>query len=221
MYCSKCGQQIGEMSVFCNNCGYQVGNTTNQINDAPNKGFAIIGFFIPLVGLILYLIFEGKQPLKAKSAGKGALIGFITGIVVCIGLYVALFAFTMYSFNNHVKSNSSKYSSSQYGSKTEEILDKYLDVNIGEFEIKNSGYFPETKLNVTVKNKADKNCTYYITIEAVDETGARLKTDMLFADKLNSGQAMHLEAFKYVEQENLEKFKKAKFKVLEVVKYDF
>ena len=36
-----------------------------------------LGFFIPIVGLILYLVWKDQTPLKAKSAGKGALIGAI------------------------------------------------------------------------------------------------------------------------------------------------
>ena len=48
-----------------------------------------MGFFIPLVGLILYLINKDTAPLKAKSAGKGALIGFCVSLVISI-IYVAV-----------------------------------------------------------------------------------------------------------------------------------
>ena len=68
-----------------------------------------------------------------------------------------------------------------------------------------NGYYPETSLNVTVKNIADKQYTYYITIEAVDTNGARLETDIIYADRLNAGQEIHLKAFEYVEQEKLER----------------
>jgi len=49
-------------------------------NDAPSGGYATLGFFIPLVGLILFLVWHNEYPLRAKSAGTGALIGFIVGI---------------------------------------------------------------------------------------------------------------------------------------------
>ena len=52
--------------------------------DAPSTGFAVLGFFVPLIGLILYLIWKEKTPLKAKSAGKGALIGFCVSLAVSI-----------------------------------------------------------------------------------------------------------------------------------------
>lgn len=84
MYCRNCGQQIDENITYCPNCGAPVSaendlsNTvanTVCVNDAPSTGFAVLGFFIPLVGLILFLLCTSTQPLKAKSAGKGALIG--------------------------------------------------------------------------------------------------------------------------------------------------
>ena len=49
--------------------------------DAPNTGFAILSFFFPMVGLILYIIWKDKTPLKAKSCGKGALISVIVNAV--------------------------------------------------------------------------------------------------------------------------------------------
>jgi len=57
--------------------------------DAPNTGMAVLGFFIPLVGLILYLVWRQEFPQKAASTGKGALIGFIVSIVLYILLIVA------------------------------------------------------------------------------------------------------------------------------------
>jgi len=58
--------------------------------DAPSGGFATLGFFFPVVGLILYLVWKPQTPLKARSAGKGALIGVITYFVVIILFYVLL-----------------------------------------------------------------------------------------------------------------------------------
>ena len=63
-------------------------------------GFAILGFFIPIIGLILFLIYEGKKPKRAKSAGKGALIGFITRIVLTIILVILYVVFATSFYNN-------------------------------------------------------------------------------------------------------------------------
>ena len=87
MFCSKCGKEVNEEAVVCVHCGCAIENKKSPAavaGDAPNTGFAVLGFLIPLVGLILYLVNKDTAPLKAKSAGKGALIGFIVSLVVSI-----------------------------------------------------------------------------------------------------------------------------------------
>lgn len=85
-FCSKCGKEINEEAVVCVHCGCAIDQrkTAAAANDAPNTGWAVLGFFIPLVGLILYLVNKDTSPLKAKSAGKGALIGFCVSLVFSI-----------------------------------------------------------------------------------------------------------------------------------------
>ena len=62
--------------------------------DESSFGYAVLCFFFPLVGLILFLVWKDTTPLKAKSCGIGALIGFIVSVVLSIlsiVLYVLLF----------------------------------------------------------------------------------------------------------------------------------
>lgn len=62
-------------------------------DDESSFGWAFLGFLIPVVGLILYLVWKQDYPLKAKSAGKGALVGVIAGVVLMIiygGLVVSV-----------------------------------------------------------------------------------------------------------------------------------
>ncbi len=61
-------------------------------NDKKSTGLNILSFFIPLVGLILYLTQKDQTPIKAKACGKAALIGFIVGIVFSIIYMVFIFA---------------------------------------------------------------------------------------------------------------------------------
>ena len=63
-------------------------NGTENKNDAPSFGFALLGFIIPVVGLVLYLVWREETPLRAGSAGKGALFGVIAGIALSILLPV-------------------------------------------------------------------------------------------------------------------------------------
>lgn len=87
MFCKKCGQEILDDAVVCVHCGCSTQDSNAIVattNDAPSAGLAVLGFFIPLVGLIVWLINKDDKPLKAKSAGKGALIGFIVSMVFSI-----------------------------------------------------------------------------------------------------------------------------------------
>lgn len=231
MYCKHCGRIVDDNSNFCNNCGMRFDNRQNfnDIDDSSSVGFAILGFFIPLVGLILFLVYESKRPKRAKSVGKGALIGFITKIVISIVCVILCVVFAYSIFGNiasdinanDIKQNIPAISEILHKESTEDILEKYVDVSFGEFKVTDNGYYPETSLEVTVKNKAEKQFTYYITIEAVDADGARIETDMIFAYQLNSGQEIHLTAFEYMDQKKTEQLKSATFKVLEINKYDY
>lgn len=232
MYCKNCGRIVDDTSSYCNNCGARLDNkfNANVSEDSSSFWFAILGFFIPIVGLILFLIYEGKKPKRAKSAGKGALIGFITKIVLSIILVVLYVIFSVSLFENifdYVENDISSETNISSIDKifeeetTDEILEKYVDVSFGEFKVTNNGYFPETSLDITVKNKAKKQYTYYITIEAVDANGARIETDMIYADRLGAGQEIYLTAFEYVEQDKIDQFKNATFRVLEINKYDY
>lgn len=86
MFCHNCGSEISDNAVVCPKCGVAVGKGKSSVSpdDAPNTGFMVLSFFIPLVGLILYLMWHETSPLKAKSCGKGALIGVVVGIVAGI-----------------------------------------------------------------------------------------------------------------------------------------
>ncbi|WP_440451172.1 zinc-ribbon domain-containing protein [Ruminococcus intestinalis] len=226
MYCKNCGRTVDDTSSYCNNCGARIDNKPNAdvSEDNSNLGFAILGFFIPIVGLILFLIYEEKKPKRAKSAGKGALIGFITEIVLAIILVILYVVFAASLFNNisnDIESNIPAIGDVFSEETTDKILEKDVDVSFGEFKVTNNGYYSETSLDITVKNKAEEQCTYYITIEAVDANGARIDTDMIYADRLGAGQEIYLKAFEYVDQEKLNQFKNATFKVLEINKYDY
>ena len=113
-FCSECGKELNQGEVFCPNCGKRVEqayasqqnnqysqpqnmNTSNQ--DIPSIGLNILSFFVPLVGLILYVVNVDSKPVMAKAIGKWALIGFIVGIVgsvllsIIYGVAVASFMF--------------------------------------------------------------------------------------------------------------------------------
>ena len=77
-YCSKCGKEIMDEAVICPGCGCAQennvqnnvqGNSVPQIKEAlsdiqkeawSNSGWSLLGFFIPIVGLILYLVYKNS-----------------------------------------------------------------------------------------------------------------------------------------------------------------
>lgn len=61
-----------------------------MVNDSGSFGWAVLGFFFPIVGLILFIIWRQNKPKSAKVAGIGALVGFILGIVFSVGSNILL-----------------------------------------------------------------------------------------------------------------------------------
>lgn len=89
-FCQKCGKEILDEAIVCPGCGCAVSkdHSKTELNDAPDNGYAILSFFIPIIGLILYITKKDTMPLKANSAGKGALIGFLVWFVLYFLIYL-------------------------------------------------------------------------------------------------------------------------------------
>ena len=86
MYCTYCGKEIDDRAEICPHCGIRVRGrrACAMPDDAPSAGFAFLCFFVPILGLILYIIWKDEYPMKAASCGKGALLSVILGAVFTI-----------------------------------------------------------------------------------------------------------------------------------------
>ena len=91
--CKYCGKEIPDGSTFCPGCGANLTeNTPPQTprppvanpEDSSSFGFAFLCFLFPIVGLILYLVWKDTLPLRAKSCGKGAIVGVIVYVIFYI-----------------------------------------------------------------------------------------------------------------------------------------
>ena len=58
------------------------GVSNNSSVDEGGTGWFILGFFIPLVGIILYFVWSGSNPGKAKKAGAGGLLGMGVNLIL-------------------------------------------------------------------------------------------------------------------------------------------
>lgn len=119
MFCTNCGKEIKDTENFCPNCGttvkkvdgtndsatgyqpiqgqgatnYQNTGYTQPTNpeDAPNTGFMILSFFVPIVGIVLYCIWNKEFPQKAKSCLKGFIGSIVFYFVLFCCVFTALF----------------------------------------------------------------------------------------------------------------------------------
>jgi uncharacterized membrane protein YvbJ len=86
-YCANCGTQARETQSVCLNCGKSLNFSQNKKvieEETSTTGYAVLGFFMPVVGLVLYLIWLETKPKAARSAGIGALVGVISAFVFSI-----------------------------------------------------------------------------------------------------------------------------------------
>ena len=78
MYCRKCGKEIPDGAKFCPNCGEKTDDTT---------------IFVPIAGLILFLVWKDEKPEDSKASGIGALVSVVVSIIIFLLYIIALPAF--------------------------------------------------------------------------------------------------------------------------------
>jgi uncharacterized protein (DUF983 family) len=95
-YCSKCGEEKDYQNGKCEKCGFQpqLNQNSSFANDDGGFLWGLLGFCVPIVGLVLWLIWRTERPVTAKAAGMGALVSVILNIVFSI-IYVAIVAATI------------------------------------------------------------------------------------------------------------------------------
>ena len=105
-FCPRCGTKASTLSAWDKTKTNDIPNTAwdrpNQ-NETPNTGWGntektapkvnehqkddaflwtVISFFLPLVGLILWLIWKDDKPVDAMGAAKGALVSIALGLPI-------------------------------------------------------------------------------------------------------------------------------------------
>ena len=93
MYCPYCGSHISDLASVCVHCGNKV---EKKRNESASALWWFLGFFFPVIGCLLWVIWQSDEPAKAKKAGVGALwgIGISVGLSLLLFLlYIAILAF--------------------------------------------------------------------------------------------------------------------------------
>lgn len=103
-YCSKCVKEIMDKAMICPGCGCAQennvqnnvqGNSVPQIKEAlsdiqkeawSNSGWSLLGFFIPIVGLILYLVYKNSannsKVLKCRASPYSNCVLYFIDLVI-------------------------------------------------------------------------------------------------------------------------------------------
>ncbi|MDR0299717.1 MAG: SHOCT domain-containing protein [Streptococcaceae bacterium] len=68
----------------------QLLNNLSNINDSGSFGYAALGFFFPIVGLILWLVWRENYPQKSRSARNGMITGWITSVALVLVYFVVI-----------------------------------------------------------------------------------------------------------------------------------
>lgn len=150
--------------------------------------------------------------VSIKKAGKGKMIATIV-----LGVLAIMITLNAQKTLSDSLDDISKDLDTATGKNTEQVLGTSVDVVLGNFEVTKKQYgINETKLPVKVTNKTNETKSFSIQIEAVSQDGTRITTDYIYANNLTAGQSQEFKVFEYVQSENLEKMKNAKFNIVEV-----
>lgn len=90
VFCRHCGTEIDDKAVICPHCGVQQKSLSEE-TDTGGFGWGALGFFVPVAGLVLYLMWKQEKPKSAKAAGLGALISTIIGVVFLFVYFLFVF----------------------------------------------------------------------------------------------------------------------------------
>ena len=176
------------------------------------NNFAFVLAVIALVLSIIGWVATGKNKKKGR---RMAIISLIVALLSC-GIVLASQKFYSDTLDKAGK-DFNEAADRATGKSTDEILGKEVDVEIGSFQA-TTGEFGvvETTLPIKVTNKLKESKSYSIQIEAVDESGQRIAEDTAYANNLTANQSQEFKLFQFVQSDQVEKLKKAKFKVLSV-----
>ncbi len=105
VYCRNCGAQIDDNEKVCPYCKAVQDTVTENAAEPVYKetrteenyqantyrgsgsgsfGWGLLGFCIPIVGLILFIVWNRERPEDATAAGIGALVSVIISIIVAV-----------------------------------------------------------------------------------------------------------------------------------------
>ncbi|MFP4286703.1 MAG: zinc ribbon domain-containing protein [Candidatus Izemoplasmataceae bacterium] len=95
--CRNCGAELNDLQTRCPDCNefyVKPENYTNRTyvpNDEGGFLWGLLGFCIPVAGLVLYLVWKDERPETAKACGIGALVNVVGGVIIYILFFFLVF----------------------------------------------------------------------------------------------------------------------------------
>lgn len=185
--------------------------------------------FIPIINNasfilgVLSTIFGIISVCRKRGIGKG-IAGIILGILT-IAFVISAQKSLSEGLNkgideiNKSLENTQESLDNMSGDNTQSILQNYVDIELGNFEVKNNGYFSDTKMQVKVTNKSSETKSFSIEIEAVSKDGSRITYDTIYANSLSAGQSQNFDIFTFISSDKVTQMQGAKFNIFNVSMY--
>lgn len=197
----------------------------------------IVGFifaFVPVINFISYIL--GLLALifgivsLAKNASKGqAVAGVVLGsLSLLITYFMTLIFVSVLHITNFWETKSVDEWIDNIREQTERIEngDIYKHDTGEDVEVKFLNFYANTdegyvdsKLIVKVKNISDTTKSFVIHIKAVDENNNRIKDDYIYANRLAAGESQNFEAFKNIDEDQIDDIREARYEVVDVNSY--
>lgn len=93
VYCTNCGAEIDEKAVFCTTCGArQKEDVSHPVEEDYVALWGLLGFLIPLVGIILWIVWMNDKPKSSRASGLGALISILLSVIITVGFFAFVIA---------------------------------------------------------------------------------------------------------------------------------
>ena len=191
---------------------------------------AIVFSFIPIVNNIAFFIgihaavFGMIGALTHKSKGL-SIAGVVLGVLAVI---ITLALQSMWSkalddasaqLDDAMQSADTQLGYMS-GENTEEILQNYLNVELGEFTMSKDQYgLVKSSLPVTVTNIGSESKNFSLHIEAIDSGNSRIMEDYVYANDLGAGQSQTFEVFQYIPDDKYDAMAEATFSIVEASMY--
>lgn len=134
----------------------------NSVEEKANVWLAILSYFVPIAGLIIFIVKKDKEPKTAKASGICALVSFIINTILIVAIFF---------FMSFVTSKSSEIINNTID-KADDIIEKAKEKQKDYDSSEASNIWSDYE--VSVNNKTIKlPCTYE---EIKDATGFSMKS---------------------------------------------